>query len=113
MFICNSWSTSFSIWLESSIFIIEFVYSFDTAQVYSEICSCSGITKKLRFLLNKESKICIYFLKNPPSVPTLGLIYLFSKLTGTKFIIDWHNYGFTIMALKSGPRNILVRICKK
>jgi beta-1,4-mannosyltransferase len=31
----------------------------------------------------------------------------------TQFIIDWHNYGFTIMALKSGPENILVKICKK
>ena len=53
------------------------------------------------------------FKKNPPSVPTLGLVYLFSKFTGSKFITDWHNYGFTIMALKSGPKNILVRICKK
>lgn len=51
-------------------------------------------------------------VQNPPSIPTLGLVYFFSKLSGSKFIIDWHNYGFTILALKNGPKHLLVKICK-
>lgn len=52
-------------------------------------------------------------VQNPPSVPTLAVVYLFSKLVYTKFVIDWHNYGFTILSLAKGERSLMVKICKK
>ncbi|CAF0713323.1 unnamed protein product [Brachionus calyciflorus] len=52
-------------------------------------------------------------VQNPPSIPTLGLVYFYCQLFKSKFVIDWHNYGYTILAIKSGYDNILVKICKK
>ncbi|RNA34624.1 chitobiosyldiphosphodolichol beta-mannosyltransferase [Brachionus plicatilis] len=52
-------------------------------------------------------------VQNPPSIPTLIVVYLYCRLFGCKFLIDWHNYGHTILALKKGKQNFLVKICKK
>lgn len=37
--------------------------------------------------------------QNPPSIPTLHIVYLIALLRGSKVMVDWHNYGFTIMAV--------------
>lgn len=59
--------------------------------------------KIFKFILNQ----------NPPSIPTLAVVFIYAKFLDTKFVIDWHNYGFTILALKSGSQHILVKICKR
>ena len=48
--------------------------------------------------------------KNPPSIPTLALAWLVSRITGSKVIIDWHNLGYSILALKFGEKHLFVRI---
>lgn len=50
--------------------------------------------------------------KNPPSVPTLALVWVVGVLRGSKIIIDWHNLGYSILALKLGEGNPLVKIAK-
>jgi beta-1,4-mannosyltransferase len=51
--------------------------------------------------------------KNPPSIPTLALVWLVGYLRGSKVIIDWHNLGYSILALKLGENHLLVRIAKR
>ncbi|PCH33027.1 glycosyltransferase family 33 protein [Wolfiporia cocos MD-104 SS10] len=51
-------------------------------------------------------------VQNPPSIPTLALVWLVAELRGSKVIIDWHNLGYSILALKLGERHVLVRIAK-
>ena len=50
--------------------------------------------------------------KNPPSIPTLILVWLVGTLRGSKVIIDWHNLGYSILALKLGSDHIFVRLAK-
>lgn len=40
--------------------------------------------------------------KNPPSLPTLLISYIFITIQSrrTRFIIDWHNFGYTVLATK-------------
>lgn len=45
-------------------------------------------------------------VQNPPSIPVLSTVWLASRLKGFKFIVDFHNYGFTI--LKMGVKNKLI-----
>ncbi|KAF8588493.1 glycosyltransferase family 33 protein [Ramaria rubella] len=52
-------------------------------------------------------------VQNPPSIPTLALVWLAGKLRGSKIIIDWHNLGYSILALKLGNNHILVKIAKR
>ncbi|KAH7921252.1 glycosyltransferase family 33 protein [Leucogyrophana mollusca] len=51
-------------------------------------------------------------VQNPPSIPTLALVWLVGLLRGSKVIIDWHNLGYSILALKLGKLHPFVRIAK-
>ncbi|KAL7750951.1 mannosyltransferase [Sorochytrium milnesiophthora] len=49
-------------------------------------------------------------LQNPPAIPTLLVAQLPRLLRGTRLIIDWHNLGFSILALRLGNEHPLVRV---
>ncbi|KAJ7629348.1 mannosyltransferase [Mycena rosella] len=54
-------------------------------------------------------------VQNPPSIPTLAIVWLVGRIRGSKVIIDWHNLGYSILAMRfpnSGERHPLVRIAK-
>ncbi|KAL1732673.1 glycosyltransferase family 33 protein [Schizophyllum commune] len=51
-------------------------------------------------------------VQNPPSIPTLALAWLVGRIRGSKVIIDWHNLGYSILALKLGENHVYVRISK-
>ena len=57
-------------------------------------------TKPARWLL----------VQNPPSIPTLLIAQVICFLRHTRFVIDWHNFGYSILALKLGTYHPLVRI---
>lgn len=50
--------------------------------------------------------------QNPPGLPGIAVTWAFCLLGGSKLIIDWHNYGYTIMSLTHGDRHPIVRIAK-
>ena len=33
-------------------------------------------------------------VQNPPSIPTLFLVWFVSRIQRAKFFIDWHNFGY-------------------
>lgn len=51
-------------------------------------------------------------LQNPPGIPTLFMCFLYCKITKAKFVIDWHNYTYSILALQSNENSRIVRIAK-
>ncbi|XP_006000163.1 chitobiosyldiphosphodolichol beta-mannosyltransferase [Latimeria chalumnae] len=51
-------------------------------------------------------------LQNPPGLPSIAIAWAVSLLRGCKLIIDWHNYGYTIMSLTHGDHHPIVRIAK-
>ncbi|CAD6996176.1 chitobiosyldiphosphodolichol beta-mannosyltransferase [Ceratitis capitata] len=53
-------------------------------------------------------------VQNPPGVPTLVICYLYCAITRTKFIIDWHNYTYSILALGTinGEKSYFCRLAK-
>ncbi|KAI3360063.1 hypothetical protein L3Q82_013858 [Scortum barcoo] len=65
----------------------------------------------LHVLLTMETQSQI-LMQNPPGLPGIAVAWLVSVLRGSRFIIDWHNYGFTIMALSLGWRHPLVQLAK-
>jgi len=38
-------------------------------------------------------------LQNPPSIPTLLACWLAARLRGARLVVDWHNFGYSILAL--------------
>ncbi|KAK2861094.1 hypothetical protein FQN49_004548 [Arthroderma sp. PD_2] len=53
----------------------------------------------------------LYFApQNPPAAPTLAIAQLACRLRDTRLIIDWHNFGYSILALKLGATHPMVRL---
>ncbi|KAM0790598.1 hypothetical protein ACM66B_004463 [Microbotryomycetes sp. NB124-2] len=51
-------------------------------------------------------------VQNPPSIPTLPVLQIAACLTGSKLVIDWHNTGFSVLAMRLGDQHPVVRIAK-
>ena len=51
-------------------------------------------------------------VQNPPSIPTLAVAYLVCFLRHTRLVIDWHNFGYSILALRLGSEDPLVQISR-
>ncbi|WFD19080.1 chitobiosyldiphosphodolichol beta-mannosyltransferase [Malassezia caprae] len=51
-------------------------------------------------------------VQTPPAIPTLGIVRLACALTRSALVIDWHNLGYTLLALKLGARSPLVAVAR-
>lgn len=71
-------------------------------QIWSLFHTLGYRTKASRWLL----------VQNPPSIPTLFVAIIICFLRNTHLIIDWHNYGWTILAGTRGEKHPFVTISK-
>lgn len=46
-----------------------------------------------------ELLVCIARPRRSCSIPTLFIVWLVSRLRGSRVIIDWHNFGYTVLSL--------------
>lgn len=67
---------------------------------------------QLLYVLLKMELQAFILMQNPPGLPGIAVASLVSFLRGSSFIIDWHNYGYSIMALSHGERHPIVRLAK-
>lgn len=73
-------------------------------KVLWQICS-------LYYALSYRTRASKWMLiQNPPSIPTLAVARLVSFLRNTRLVIDWHNFGYSILALRLGPTHPLVSL---
>ncbi len=52
-------------------------------------------------------------MQTPPAIPTLAVVVLATICKGSKLIVDYHNYGHTLMALTLGPKHFIVQLAKE
>lgn len=69
------------------------------------------ITMLLMMLFHLPAPSTI-LMQNPPAIPTMALLWFVSLCRQAQLIIDWHNYGYTIMQLTYSSKHPLVRIAK-
>ena len=69
-----------------------------------------ALTLKLILLESITSRAT--FPQTPPAIPTLLVAVVSSLLRGSKLIVDYHNYGHTILALTLGKDHRLVKIAQ-
>jgi beta-1,4-mannosyltransferase len=61
-------------------------------------------------LMLRTPKPDFILLQTPPPIPTIAACLLAARWRGATAIIDWHNYGYTILALRLGERHWAVRL---
>jgi len=68
-----------------------------------------SLSWKLLFVVKRPHLILV---QNPPGIPTLPVAWLAARLRAATLVVDWHNLGWTILALKLGPRHPLVSVLR-
>jgi beta-1,4-mannosyltransferase len=67
---------------------------------------------RLAFVLLRVPRPDLLLVQNPPALPTLHVAWLISRVRGVRLVIDWHNLGYSILALRLGRRHIAVRLAR-
>ncbi|KAI4893932.1 hypothetical protein NFI96_018183 [Prochilodus magdalenae] len=67
---------------------------------------------QLLYVLTKLEDQAYILMQNPPGLPGIAVAWLASRMCGAQFVIDWHNYGYSIMALTLGEKNLIVTAAK-
>ncbi|KAI0391402.1 glycosyltransferase family 33 protein [Xylariaceae sp. FL0594] len=63
-------------------------------------------------LLYRTPACKFLLVQNPPTIPTLAVTMLVSVLRRTWTVIDWHNYGWSILAGTKGANHPFVKLAK-
>ena len=54
----------------------------------------------------------VLLMQNPPAIPALPVAWLICRLRAARLVVDWHNYGYTILALTLGAKHPLVKFAR-
>lgn len=82
----------------SSLKVMQFQFDFLL------LCVCRLVTVSCYF--------GFVFEQNPPGLPCIAVAWVAGLWWGSKLIVDWHNYGYTIMSLSHGRSHPLVLVAK-
>ena len=66
----------------------------------------------LKALLYQTEHSGWLLVQNPPAIPTLLVALFVSFSRNARLVIDWHNFGYSILALKLGDRHPMVGISR-
>ncbi len=64
--------------------------------------------RKLRTLVRPN----LILVQNPPAFPTLAVTWFSLKNRDVRFVVDWHNLGYTVLALRLGRWHPVVRLAR-
>uniref|UniRef100_A0A8C5JX23 ALG1 mannosyltransferase n=1 Tax=Junco hyemalis TaxID=40217 RepID=A0A8C5JX23_JUNHY len=67
---------------------------------------------QLLYTLLRIEQPSYILLQNPPGLPSIAVAWVAGLWWGSRLIIDWHNYGYSIMSLSHGRSHPLVLLAK-
>jgi len=73
-----------------------------------------GVVLALRlFGALRRTRANAFVVQNPPSLPTLPATWLAARLSGAHWIVDWHNFGYSMLALRLGESSGFVALMRR
>jgi beta-1,4-mannosyltransferase len=51
-------------------------------------------------------------VQNPPTIPTLLAAWTAARMRRSLFIVDWHNFGYTMLSPRLDPAHFVVKLAK-
>ncbi|MFI5179386.1 MAG: glycosyltransferase, partial [Vicinamibacterales bacterium] len=68
------------------------------------------LSVRLAMTLLRLPTFDLLLVQNPPALPTLPVVWFVARIRHARLVIDWHNLGYTMLALRLGRRHIAVRL---
>jgi beta-1,4-mannosyltransferase len=76
------------------------------------LVDAARISFRLWTTLSRLPRPDLVLVQNPPAFPTLVVARWALKRKGVKFVIDWHNIGYTLLELRLGRWHPAVRLAR-
>jgi beta-1,4-mannosyltransferase len=70
------------------------------------------LSVRLWRLLRRLKRADLVLVQNPPAFPTLAVTWFALRARGVRFVIDWHNLGYSLLGLRLGRRHPAVRLAR-
>jgi len=70
------------------------------------------LSRHLYRTLMRIPKPDLILVQNPPALPMLIVARAVARLRGARLVIDWHNLGYSQLALRLGRRHVAVRLSR-
>ena len=67
---------------------------------------------RLRRQLTALQRPNLVLAQNPPAFPTLAITWMALKRADVRFVVDWHNLGYTVLGLRLGRWHPAVRLAR-
>ena len=63
-------------------------------------------------LLFATRKPDVVLVQNPPAIPTLLVTLIVARVRSARLVVDWHNFGYSVLSLRLGSRHPVVRLAR-
>jgi beta-1,4-mannosyltransferase len=72
------------------------------------------VTARLHRLLRRiAARADVVLVQTPPALPVLALARVAARRAAARLVIDWHNLGYTLLALRLGAHHPAVRAARR
>jgi beta-1,4-mannosyltransferase len=80
--------------------------------VFAGLVDAMRLSVRLWRTLRQLQRPDLALVQNPPAFPTLAVTWFSLRARGVRFVIDWHNLGYTLLRLRLGRRHPVVRLAR-
>jgi beta-1,4-mannosyltransferase len=79
---------------------------------FSAVIDAARLAFRLWRTLRRLPRPDLVLLQNPPAFPTVAVAWFCLRKRGVRFVIDWHNLGYTMLRLRLGRWHPAVRLAR-
>src|SRR5437762_902356 len=76
------------------------------------LLDAARLSLRLWRILRRLQKPDLVLVQNPPAFPTLFVTWFSLRGRGVRFVLDWHNLGYTLLRLRLGRWHPAVRLAR-
>ena len=67
---------------------------------------------RMLWMMLRLQKPDVMLVQNPPAIPTLLICLIAARIRSSKLVIDWHNFSYSMLALRLGEERLMVRMVR-
>ena len=82
------------------------------AYAFAALLDAGRLSLRLWRTLRRLKAPDLVLVQNPPAFPTLAVSWFSLRRKGVRFVVDWHNLGFTMLRLRLGRWHPAVRLAR-